>query len=232
MENREIILIAVLVLASVGILVIFSFSGVYESPEQGACRIIAGSGEENKIDIVFLTDNINQEKTENYANFFLDSEPFSLNKEKFNFFYAGESECSLKDDSLLYCYSRDLIKKASSCKNDYVIVLSSRERNIRSTAYMNVMSININHPFTVLLHEFGHVFANLADEYVPSVLPRGAENCETQCEKFEVGDGCYEGCSKNSLYRASENSVMRTLGISDYKKLNTKLIEENLGKYA
>jgi len=226
---KRVFIIVVIVMAIIISLFVFS-THLFPSP-QGTCEVILENSGEDKVDVVFFTNGVSKSKIENYVDFFLESEPFSLNKEKFNFFYAGKSDCKIVKDNLLFCYSKNLIRESSVCKNDYLVVLSDKPRNIRSTAYMNVISININHPNSVLLHEFGHVFANLADEYVPSILPRGAENCVKTCTKFNNVDGCFQGCSKDNYYRSSESSVMRTLSTDDYKKLNIQLIEEKLEKY-
>ena len=119
------------------------------------------------------------------------------------------------------------------CPNDYVVVLTDMKRHLRSSAYQNVMSLNINHDKSVILHEFGHVFANLADEYVPSIIPWGSKNCVKNCQDFEkqgVG-GCFIGCSQDDYSRSTESSVMRTLSTVDYGELNEGLIEEDLEKY-
>ena len=84
-----------------------------------------------------------------------------------------------------------------------------------------------------MLHEFGHVFANLADEYVPSIIPKGARNCVGECQEFNRYSikECYEGCSKSDYFRSSEESVMKTLKTKEYEELNTLIINEYLNKY-
>jgi hypothetical protein len=206
------------------------YSSQNHPPSLVQCKTILENNGTNKINVVFLTDNVDESRVEGYSNFLLNSEPFSSNKEKFDFFYAGNAGCKIFD-SLLFCYSKDLIEKSSACKNDYTVVLSSKSVDVRSTTYMNVMSLNVNHPDSVILHEFGHAFANLADEYVPSIIPRGAENCGQTCSKFNDTEGCFQGCSQDSYYRSSENSVMRTLATNDYNKLNTIIIEKDLKRY-
>ena len=99
---------------------------------------------------------------------------------------------------------------------------------------MNVLSLNIHNQKNVILHEFAHIFSNLADEYVPSTVPWGSENCQSKCEKFEKYgelEGCYLGCSKADYLRSSENSIMRTLKTNDFGKLNSMLIIEDLEAY-
>ncbi len=222
------LIIGIVVIIIIG--VVFLAQPFLLSPE-GNCEIISYNGDDKKIDIVFLTDGVSKSEVESYSKYLVEREPFSSHKDKFNFYYAGNVECELYQENILYCYSRELIKKAAACPDDYIVVLSEYPSKIRSSAYINVISINTNQPDSVLLHEFGHVFANLADEYVPSIIPRGAENCEKNCDKFKIKDECYEGCSKSDYFRSSHNSVMRTLGTKEYKTLNTQIIEDNLNEY-
>ncbi len=213
---------------------LYYFKLILFAPSEGECRIIAGDSGEGKVNIVFLTDGVSTNNVEEYAEFLLNSKIFSENKEKFNFYYAGEGDCELIEGIAIYCYSKELLKKSSVCPNDYIIVLADEPKKMRSSAYFNVMSININHDKNVILHEFGHVFANLADEYVPSIIPWGAKNCVKACdifEEYEVIEGCYEGCSEEDYFRSAENSVMRSLKTGDYGKLNEELIGEEMGNY-
>jgi len=227
------LIIFIVIVVSSGLIVFFVSDKVYESPEEN-CKVLIDNGDD-KIEIVFLTENVEKIKINDYINFLLNTKPFSEQKEKFNFYYAGITDCSILDkgDDILFCYSGDLLKKSSACPNDYIIVLSDRETKVRSTAYLNVISLNSNHNKNVLLHEFGHVFSNLADEYIPSEIPRGAKNCAKECNEFEKYnvEECFEGCSKASYFRSSEDSVMKTLKTNDYRDLNTFLINKSLDKY-
>ncbi len=125
---------------------------------------------------------------------------------------------------------KNLIKKAASCPHDYIVVLDEMDAKIRSSAYQNVMSINTKHPKSVFLHEFGHSFANLAEEYTPAKIPRGSENCQKSCDKFEGEGSCFKGCSNTNYYRSIENGVMRTLSTDDYGIYNDNLISELIEK--
>ena len=83
----------------------------------------------------------------------------------------------------------------------------------------------------MLIHEFGHAFANLADEYVPATLSRGSENCKSSCDKFNSEiDGCFQGCSKANYYRSIQNGLMRTLSNTNYGIYNKNLIRELINK--
>ena len=226
--------VSVLLIGGVVFLLLGGLDLLNFAPSEGDCQIVSENVGKNKIDIVFFTNNVSGNKVRGYVDFFLASKPFSESKKKFNFYYAGESNCEVIQEKAVYCYSKELIRDSAVCPNDFVVVLSDMSNKMRSSAYMNVMSVNVNHPKNVLLHEFGHVFANLADEYVPSTIPWGSKNCQSECDKFaKFGDleGCYVGCSKSDFTRSTENSIMRTLKTSDFGKLNTMLINEDLEKY-
>ncbi|MEK6872746.1 MAG: M64 family metallopeptidase [Nanoarchaeota archaeon] len=224
-------LIMLMGIALIGILIFIFYWKVYQISEIGEnCSIIIENEGENKIDVVFFTDGVNKNRLNEYINFFLSSEPYINHKNKFNFFYAGAADCKIIED-FIFCYSKETLKKSSSCPNDYIIVLSNQYSKIRSSSYINLISLNINNPPNVILHEFGHVFANLADEYTPSTIPSGSKNCRKKCSDFNNLEDCFEGCSKSNYQRSSENSLMRISNSDEYKKLNTLLIEERLEKY-
>ncbi len=169
---------------------------------------------------------------EEYSNYFLNSKPFNKNKNNFNFFYIDDifPKCELYNGEAFYCYSKDLIKKSASCPSDYIVVIDSYPREVRSSAFMNVMSLNSNHDKSVMLHEFGHVFAGLAEEYedVDAKIPKEARNCVDDCLKFNSVGGCYIGCTKSTYYRSSWESVMRSLNTPEFYSLNNQIIEERI----
>src|SRR3989344_9159503 len=157
------------------------------------CNTLKFNGE-GKTNLVFFGT---KDLSEKYMNFFLETSPFNNNKEEFNFYYINnyEPKCEIYKGIAILCYSKDLIKKASSCPNDYIIVLGNRDSKIRSSSYMDVISINIAHPMSVLTHEFGHAYINLAEEYIPAKIPKGSKNCVSLCNEFNSKiDGCYVGC--------------------------------------
>ena len=223
-------------IALIGIIYWFTgFNFINLEPVEGTCKPIIENPGENKVEIVFFTDNVPESQVNEYVDFFINTPgPFKDNKDKVNFYYAGETDCEIVQGIAVYCYSKDLIRKSSICPNDYIIVLSDVERNIRSSTYINVVSLNIHNSKNVILHEFSHTFANLADEYVPADIPFGSKNCVNNCLKFEkYGDleGCYEGCGKTTFFRSTENSIMRTLKTNDFGKLNTLLITGDMSEY-
>jgi len=194
--------------------------------ELTTCKTLSYNGE-NKINLVFISD---KSTAEEYSSYLLDNEPYKTKKENFNIFYIDSinPECELYKGIAILCYSKDLVKKASSCPNDYTIVVKEEPSNIRSSAYMNVLSINSNHPESVILHEFGHSFANLAEEYTPAKIPRKSKNCVSSCDEFNINDGCFEGCSQENYKRSIESGVMRTLSTSNYGDFNNQLISQKI----
>jgi len=179
---------------------------------------------ENAFNLLFFSD---KQGAQNYSDFFFQTPPFSENKNSFNIYYIDNftPKCELYKGIAILCYSRELIKKAASCPNDYIIVLKNEKPEIRSSSYMNVLSINTNHQLSVLSHEFGHAFGNFAEEYVPASIPKGSKNCLFSCEEFgDTKNGCYEGCSKNNAFRSIESGVMRTLSTNNFGKYNEILL--------
>jgi len=203
-------LVAVILIG--GILLIFLKSDIATSPRVGleTCHVLKDSqGEHN---IVFFSS---KDDAKEYADFFLQTSPFNEYKDKFNFYFIEnyKPKCELYQGIAILCYSKELVKVAGACPNDYIVVLEQENSDIRSSAYMNVMSLNLNHPKSVLIHEFGHAFANLAEEYVPAKIPFGSKNCVSNCEKFDV----------------INNGVMKTLSSTNYGAFNKNLIIKKIG---
>lgn len=193
------------------------------------CKTVRHAGED-KINIVFFASNRSASK---YAVYFYSISPFNRYRDNFNFYFIDDYKptCETYKGVGLYCYSRELVRKAASCPNDYIIVVDEAAGDLRSSAYMNVISINSGHPLSVLHHEFGHVFAALSDEYVPAEVPRKAKNCVDDCAKFgEDKDGCFAGCGSNELFRSIENGLMRTLDANSYGKFDEKIIVEKVAE--
>lgn len=223
----------------VGILIVAGIAFIYikdsvKLSQAGlvGCKTIQKSND-NGINIVFFADN--EKIVREYIDYFLSVSPFDNYKARFNFYYIGDYYplCELYKGIALLCYSRDLVKKAGSCPNDYIVVINSEEgEEIRSSSYMNVMSINAKHPSSVIIHEFGHAFVNLAEEYVPAKIPRNsAGNCVADCNEFEGrNDGCFKGCSLAEYSRSVENGIMRTLRSDNYGTYNEMVVVNKIEK--
>ena len=225
------ILIILLLLSAAGIL----YFQLFASKETAICSSNLELcndlyyNEENGINIVIFSENSTAKL---YADNLLSVSPFKDNKQAFNFYYIDSftPSCELYQDIALFCYSKDLMIKASSCPNDYIVVIQENETHIRSSSYMNVLSINSASPISVFAHEFGHAFANLAEEYIPADIPRGSKNCVKKCDAFTNSDGCFGGCSVSEYYRSIENGIMRTLYTTKFGSFNEFLLSQKIDK--
>lgn len=230
--NRGTLITIAIILAVTAAIAVFLFvnRNISYSPADSLpeCKTLSYNGE-SATNIVFFSD---AETVALYKDELLSLSPFKENANAFNFYYIDEYEpsCELYKDVALFCYSRELVKKASSCPADYIIVAQDASTTIRSSAYMNVISLNSRLPKTVFMHEFGHAFANLADEYTPSSMARGSSNCAPDCTAFN--SGCFEGCSKENYYRSINLGVMRTLSSSTFGKFNEEIIRQEISKQA
>ena len=230
MENKiliPLVLVSILLVISIIVFVYANQSSPQSSPTNlEDCNTLEYNGKD-VINLVFFS---NEKEAKKYSDFLFTIPPLNENKEKFNIFYITnyQPECEIYKDIALLCYSKEILTKASSCPNDYIIVLESQPSKIRSSALMNVISINTNHPENVLVHEFGHAFANLAEEYIPAKIPEDSKNCVNSCDKFSVLDGCFKECSESSYYRSVENGIMRTLSSNNYGAFNELLIKQKI----
>ncbi len=229
--KKAVIISTIIIVISLGTLFYFYYFNNPNYSELNCQTLIESGIPEENINIVFFTDGIGKEELNTYINEILSTPPFSENKEKFNFYYINtQIECELKYSAIL-CYSRELIKKSSACPNDFIAVISKKDPSIRSSAYLNVMSINSALAPTVIVHEFGHVFANLADEYIPANIPFGSKNCKSNCENFNGIGNCFQGCSESDYSRSSYASIMRTLKSNSFEEFNEELINQKIQEY-
>jgi len=201
----------------------------YTPTELAECNPLLINNQDG-INILIMSD---KQVAEDYLKYLTQNYPFNQNN--FNFYHTSlvEDHCNLYRGQALLCTSDKILERASSCPHDYLFVAKEEKPSIRSAAYLNIASINTNHKNTVLLHEFGHIFANLAEEYVEAGtrLPRNSKNCVSQCEDFNgLEEGCFEGCTSPSLIRSIENGVMRTLSSASYGSFNEEVISVIMSK--
>jgi hypothetical protein len=229
METKWYIVIIGVLTAILAFMIVIWSRGTLSGSPAGLeeCKTLKYSGE-NAVNVVIFADRVTAEK---YSTFFFTISPFNRVRDSFNFYYIDTYSpiCEAYKGIALYCYSSELLKKASSCPNDFIMVVKGDSPGLRSSNYMNVMSLNSAHPLNVFQHEFGHAFATLSDEYVPAEIPKKAKNCPTSCDSFEgKNDGCFQGCSNDANYRSIDNGIMRTLSSSSYGKYDESLIVDKL----
>ncbi len=176
-----------------------------------------------------------EKEAQQYANYLLSLSPFKEHESDFNL-YAIENynpPCELYENIALYCYSKEVIEKAASCPNvNYIAVFEDRPAKIRSSAFMQVASINTALPKSVLVHELGHVIAHLSEEYNSGVTPSAiAGNCQKSCTDFPSKvDGCFEECSKGGYMRSIDSGIMRSLSAARLGTFDEKVISDKLTK--
>ncbi len=174
-----------------------------------------------------------KDQAEQYRAYLFNEPPYTEYKNNFNVYYIDtfdvEESCTRYKNIATLCYSDTLLKAASACPHTTIVAIVDEEREIRSSAYKNVISLNKNHPAQeVLRHELGHIYG-LGEEYVPAPLVSRQKNCQKSCDQFlTTGAGCFEGCSDASFFRSIENGVMRTLDNSNYGSFNEQLIRERI----
>ena len=232
MKKRKIIALIIILISCFILLFIYQSKNIFLNPTNtisNECKSITQNKPGNT-NLLFFSK---KEVAEKYSKDLLEISPLDEKKDNFNIYYIDDynPKCEIYKEQALLCYNEELIKKASSCPNDIVVAIQEQNKEIRSSAYMNVISINSKHPLTVLAHEFGHAFANLAEEYVPAKIPKGSKNCVGNCSNFGgLKDGCFQECSKSEYYRSTEAGIMRTLSSRDYGIFNKNIILNEVDK--
>jgi hypothetical protein len=203
----------------------------FEVSESG-CESVYGNGDVKIMVLHSGYDDYNEFKADlksiiTSPDSLLQVEPFSSSKNSFSFLSAINSrdlscEIGCKNISTIVCCDNKLVyEEASKCEFDSILVLvNSNKRCGSASSYAKICAKNPDANL-ILIHEFGHSFANLADEYVYSdyfgdysVGEVNEVNCaQKDCEKWkEITEGCFEGCTYSNLYRPTKkNSVMYDL---------------------
>lgn len=218
----------------IGIILIFGYLNVQqnstfeENQYSHQCQDIEINGQD-RIDLLFISS---LEDAKRYTDYLFTVEPYKTYKSYFNTrVITQEVECEIYQDIAILCYNKEILDLADQCEHDYVIVIKEDSKQIRSSAYGKVISLNKAHEDSVLIHELGHAIGNLAEEYGPAKIPRGSKNCVSSCNRFSGQvDGCTQECSESSYYRSIALGVMRSLITDNYGIYNINLISELLNK--
>ncbi len=194
-----------------------------------SCQNLIYSGND-RIDLLFISS---KQDAQEYSDLFFETQPYKEYKDYFNVnFIEGENPiCESYKGIAILCDTKEVKEIARRCEHDYILVVKDEPAHIRSSAYSNVISLNKNADNSVLIHEFGHAFGGLAEEYTPARVPRGAKNCQKSCDKFnDLADSCTKECSESGLFRSIVSGVMRTLSTTNYGQYNIEIIKEILEK--
>ena len=227
-----------------------------ENEREVECISVLYSGEpEQSLDIVFLPsgyDDIEDfsSRVEEYVDSFKYIKPFLSNMDKVNFYRIDEFRdlgCEIHPyggGSFLLCDDWSAKNLASQCPVDQVFVIADINgfvdfvRGVRSSAKGNMASINAADDDLIFMHELGHTFGGLADEYTDDDVQNFDEgmyaNCDTgPCEEWRelAGVGCYQGCTYSSLFRPTDDSIMNSARVDYYGPVSESAITERLEAY-
>lgn len=221
----------------------------------GRATFVSGFAGRNKANVIFISDEYGSKEqfdsdiqkvisTSESSNGIFSVEPFKSSIGKFKFYSAfGGSAPSEMVDRMGRApwerYVNGIVKQCASA--EYAIVLT--QKNFRSfaqswrtgiaekgSAWVSVGADREDYPI-VALHEFGHAFGDLRDEYHSRIGGRqgvpGMPNClsksealdkwkewpdvlaEAELEKWKgCGGDCDETCA--NMIRPSEDSIMNT----------------------
>ncbi|MFQ5531101.1 MAG: M64 family metallopeptidase [Candidatus Nanoarchaeia archaeon] len=218
------------------------------------CQIIEGNPKRTNINFVILPsgyDDYDEFKVDakqilTGRNSLISIEPFKSNKDKFSFSVVNTSkdlECQIGCSNVpnaICCNHKIVSEEASQCDHDSILVLvNSKEHCGSSTNYAKVCSRN-KFSDLILVHELGHSFAGLADEYVYEEQYPGLDigdvtaiNCAPAgCEKWsETEGGCYQGCTYSDLYRPEKTESIMYTFYPGFNKVSERYIEKLIVNY-
>jgi hypothetical protein len=217
------------------------------------CESIEGNASKSNINFIILPSGYesyddfkkNAKDLLNAKDSIINVDPFLSNKGKFSFSIANTRDLGCKTDcsnisTIICCDNKLVYEEASKCHYDSIIVLVNSNKHCGSASSYTKICAKNKESSVFLMHEVGHSFADLEDEYVyPDYYAydansEGGINCDVQgCDKWKsLTDGCYKGCTYSNLYRPSEkDSVMYDL-YPQYNEVCKKHIENVIEDYS
>jgi hypothetical protein len=228
MNLKKISLFSFLLLLALILIIFFVYKNVKYGPDEQANMSECNALYTKKGSVVNIVIFADREIAKKYADSLIEISPFAENKDKFSFYFINDyvPECELYKGVALFCYNKDLVKKATACPNDYIVVIDKSGTSIRSSSYSNVMSINEDNPIRVFAHEFGHSFSSLDEEYTPAKISYMSLNCKDDCSQFS--GSCFSGCSESNHFRSVDKGIMRTLFSNTYGEFDKDLILKDI----
>lgn len=219
--------------------------------------LIYNGDSENKLDVAILPSGYTDfTKFKNDAlrlidatgtkNGLLSYEPFKSARENFNFYIINSTEdlgCKTNCQgipSLVCCNDEKVSKAAAQCPTDKIFVfLDTKEFCGTASYYAKVCNgWNLGE---VAVHEFGHAFGGLGDEYdyqkaYPSYKIYNAvyPNCDAaaQCPKWQsYWTGCYQGCGVTAAYRPTERECLMYTYVPQFCDVCQKSLSNLLNEY-
>ncbi len=226
--------------------------------KSGCINILKNGDSDKHIDVAFVGDGYNNNDElkkdvliiidyEGKANGMMSVEPFNSNKDKFNFWIIKADDSIPFDNNFKGPNRGKSLEIAAECTiSDYSVVLSKKRFRsyafFSGDAYLSLGSYPSSRWGRLMLHEFGHSFGQLADEYVEPQIgnwPR-PPNCAPDRETAQKwwgsvsNTGLYQGCSyMDGNIRPTFNSIMRNHHNlkDDYGKVNEIGLLKVMNKY-
>ncbi|PIZ57134.1 hypothetical protein COY28_00305 [Candidatus Woesearchaeota archaeon CG_4_10_14_0_2_um_filter_57_5] len=167
----------------------------------------------------------------------------------FNFYRVfTQAPLDCMQQGILACDPYAAKREAAKCPSDYVIVMHSRSKTqnlaspIRSSSRGTLVSLNAADDKAIFIHEFGHAFGELGDEYVDEryysaarIDPLDYPNCDrAPCARWSGmnATGCYSGCMLGAYSRPTADSVMRSpYRTTDFGAFNEQELMQHLARY-
>lgn len=172
-------------------------------------------------------------------------EPFSSSKGRFNFYIINSTEdleCSRNCQnipSLVCCNDEKVSKTASQCPSDYIFVLIDSKEFCGTASYYAKVCNGWNLG-QVGVHEFGHAFGGLGDEYdYQKVYPQYKvqeaiyPNCDVEkCPKWKsFWSGCFMGCGLSASFRPTDKGCIMYSYTDSFDAVCKKAISGLMANY-
>ncbi|PIN80370.1 hypothetical protein COV11_04135 [Candidatus Woesearchaeota archaeon CG10_big_fil_rev_8_21_14_0_10_30_7] len=232
-----------------------------KSSEQ--CKELEFNGDSSeKLDVVFISDLDDKDEILKISEYevkdFKLTEPFKSNINKFNFWwmkYPGDTIGFTNDKLKLKAFAeiRGFAKRNCPQLDELIIISKHDFRAYAIPGGASIVPSSVFGTQYVLLHEFGHSFGRLLDEYIEEDSKEKGLfhiNKAVNCARNEVsarqkwgyllglgqGDlevGFFQGCALTSKYiRPTPNSIMNNNYVAEgFGAVNERELQKRLDKY-
>lgn len=202
------------------------------------------------LDIAFIGDDYAsndafQSDAVKFASKLLGFEPFKSRASQINFHYVeNASDLKCKYDAvvtrLIVCDPATVMQKLndSGVPYDEVVVILNNSTYGGSGSDAMAVSYNGSRGDSVFVHEFGHSFGGLLDEYTEgkqqSLSNATFSNCYAGIPPSSawvgiVADNSYfQGCKYENWYRSSEDSIMRHVVTPYFNEVSKRVLNKKL----
>ncbi len=220
-------------------------------PTNRCANMLSSGNPQEKLDIEFIGDSysrINEfiRDSNNFMDGLLSYEPFNSQRHKINV-YRAETLQSLGcyyncsgTRHLICCDSSRIEQAASACPHDQVIVIVNNNNYGGSGG---VYSISYRGDYRVAVHEFGHSFGRLKDEYSYGPYPGhdlyyyyDGGNCDSSsnCPSWSgiPGTICVRGCQHDEWYRPKQSNSIMYDELGDFNPVGIRKLSNLMGAYS